>query len=426
MKTSEQWRREFELGKYDETLAFLYGSTAVLQQRRRYLALLARFEREFGPRGVALISAPGRSEIGGNHTDHQRGRVIAAAASLDMVAAVAKNDTGTVRIRSAGHRMITLRTEALSKRAGEQGRSIALVRGVLARMRKYGVQTGGFDAVIHSEVPRGAGLSSSAAFVILIGSAVNQLYAGGRFSPVELAKIGKYAENEYFGKPSGLLDQLACACGGFVALDFQDEEAPAVERIECDFSRLGLAVMIQNAGGSHAGLTDEYAAVTEEMRQVAACFSKEVLSEVSEQAFFSRLSALRRTVSDRALLRAIHFFEENGRVPEQAAALRAGDAERFCALVRASGRSSFMQLQNVCPANPKERSLALALALSERILQGQGAVRVHGGGFAGTVQAFVPETLAQTYRREMERVFGAHSCYRLNIRPAGGFALPED
>ena len=426
MKTSEQWRREFELGKYDETLAFLYGSTAVLQQRRRYLALLARFEREFGPRGVALISAPGRSEIGGNHTDHQRGRVIAAAASLDMVAAVAKNDTGTVRIRSAGHRMITLRTEALSKRAAEQGRSIALVRGVLARMRKYGVQTGGFDAVIHSEVPRGAGLSSSAAFVILIGSAVNQLYAGGRFSPVELAKIGKYAENEYFGKPSGLLDQLACACGGFVALDFQDEEAPAVERIECDFSRLGLAVMIQNAGGSHAGLTDEYAAVTEEMRQVAACFSKEVLSEVSEQAFFSRLSALRRTVSDRALLRAIHFFEENGRVSEQATALRAGDAERFCALVRASGRSSFMQLQNVCPANPKERSLALALALSERILQGQGAVRVHGGGFAGTVQAFVPETLAQTYRREMERVFGAHSCYRLNIRPAGGFALPED
>ena len=426
MKTSEQWRREFELGKYDETLAFLYGSTAVLQQRRRYLALLARFEREFGPRGVALISAPGRSEIGGNHTDHQRGRVIAAAASLDMVAAVAENDTGTVRIRSAGHRMITLRTEALSKRAAEQGRSIALVRGVLARMRKYGVQTGGFDAVIHSEVPRGAGLSSSAAFVILIGSAVNQLYAGGRFSPVELAKIGKYAENEYFGKPSGLLDQLACACGGFVALDFQDEEAPAVERIECDFSRLGLAVMIQNAGGSHAGLTDEYAAVTEEMRQVAACFSKEVLSEVSEQAFFSRLSALRRTVSDRALLRAIHFFEENGRVSEQAAALRAGDAERFCALVRASGRSSFMQLQNVCPANPKERSLALALALSERILQGQGAVRVHGGGFAGTVQAFVPETLAQTYRREMERVFGAHSCYRLNIRPAGGFALPED
>ena len=426
MKTSEQWRREFELGKYDETLAFLYGSTAVLQQRRRYLALLARFEREFGPRGVALISAPGRSEIGGNHTDHQRGRVIAAAASLDMVAAVAKNDTGTVRIRSAGHRMITLRTEALSKRAAEQGRSIALVRGVLARMRKYGVQTGGFDAVIHSEVPRGAGLSSSAAFVILIGSAVNQLYAGGRFSPVELAKIGKYAENEYFGKPSGLLDQLACACGGFVALDFQDEEAPAVERIECDFSRLGLAVMIQNAGGSHAGLTDEYAAVTEEMRQVAACFSKEVLSEVSEQAFFSRLSVLRRTVSDRALLRAIHFFEENGRVSEQATALRAGDAERFCALVRASGRSSFMQLQNVCPMNPKERSLALALALSERILQGQGAVRVHGGGFAGTVQAFVPETLAQTYRREMERVFGAHSCYRLNIRPAGGFALPED
>lgn len=240
MKTSEQWRREFELGKYDETLAFLYGSTAVLQQRRRYLALLARFEREFGPRGVALISAPGRSEIGGNHTDHQRGRVIAAAASLDMVAAVAKNDTGTVRIRSAGHRMITLRTEALSKRAAEQGRSIALVRGVLARMRKYGVQTGGFDAVIHSEVPRGAGLSSSAAFVILIGSAVNQLYAGGRFSPVELAKIGKYAENEYLESPADCWISWPAPVGALWRWTFRTRRLPPWNASNVIFPASGL------------------------------------------------------------------------------------------------------------------------------------------------------------------------------------------
>jgi len=410
-------------GALDGTLRSLYGDGFLLQ-REKYLALLDRFKREFGLCDeAALFSAPGRSEIGGNHTDHQLGRVLAAAVTMDTRAAAAPRSDNAVCIRSKGYPPLRLSLDRLDPRPGETNGSTALVRGIAERLRTDGWKIGGFDACIESDVPKGSGLSSSAAFSILICTIFSGLFNEGEIPPVEQALASKYAENVHFGKPSGLMDQLASAVGGFVAIDFADPEKPEIERVECNLAANGYAVCIVNAGGSHANLTPEYAAIPAEMGEVARRFGKQFLRQVDEAEFYAALPKLRGAVPDRALLRAMHFFAENERVPKQVRALKEGDMEAFRLLMNESGRSSFEYLQNVCPSDPNERGLALALAVSERMLKGEGAWRVHGGGFAGTIQALVPLKRVAAYSEEIERVFGAGSCYRFAVRPAGGVQL---
>lgn len=425
MLTTAAWKQRLTEGACDNELQMLYGKEAVPAQRSRRIALLDTFRKAFGEKEVILISTPGRSEIGGNHTDHQGGRVLAASVSLDVLAVASPNGTDEIRLRSAGYSPVTIRLDTLEPQPKEKNTSASLSRGVAARLTQLGANVGGFDAVIESDVPRGSGLSSSAAYTVLIGSIINTLFAGGKFSPADIAIAAKFAENNFFGKPSGLLDQLACASGGFTMMDFKVADAPVVERIDCDFDAMGLVVFIQNAGGSHANLTPEYAAVPQEMRTVAAALGKTILSEVSPDTFYQNAAKIRGKVGDRAILRAMHFYAEDARVPFEGAALRNQDTERFLELVRESGKSSFEVLQNVCPSDSAERSVALAIAWSEKLLNGKGATRVHGGGFAGTIQAFVPKELAETYQSEMEAMFGKDTCYRLRVRPVGAYCMKE-
>jgi len=413
--------REIRAGVLDDALAPLYGADGVCAQRPRYANALTGFERAFSAREDAVFfSAPGRSEIGGNHTDHQLGRVLASAVTLDVIAAAAPRADDAVYLRSKGYAPMRLSLDRLEPVEGEKNTSAALVRGIAAKLAGAGRGFGGFDAWIESDVPAGSGLSSSAAFGVLIGTIFSGLYNEGAIPPVELALAAKHAENAFFGKPSGLMDQLACAVGGMVAIDFAHPERPEVERVACDLRALGYAIVVVNAGGSHAGLTAEYAAIPLEMGMVARQFGKTVLREVEPERFYASLGSLRGKAPDRALLRATHFFAENARVPKLVEAFRAGDGEAIRALMIESGRSSAEYLQNVCPSNPAERSVALALALSERLLDGIGAWRVHGGGFAGTVQALVPLDRLDDYETEMERAFGKGCCYRLSVRPVGG------
>ena len=410
-------------GELDDALRYLYGD-ALESQKQKYIALTNAFESAFGESDDAvLFSAPGRSEIGGNHTDHQLGRVLAATVTMDTRAVVAPRADNIVRIHSQGYTPLCVSLDHLSPDSTEENASEALVRGIAERFMQTGRSIGGFDAVTASDVPKGSGLSSSAAFSILVSTIFSELYNDGKISPVEQALASKYAENRHFGKPSGLMDQLACAVGGFVAIDFEQPEEPKIEKIDCDLSALGYGICIVNCGGNHADLTHEYAAVTKDMREVAQYFGKTVLREVEESAFYAALGQLRKSVSDRAILRAMHFFGDNARVPHQAEALKNKDIETFRRLMNDSGKSSFMLLQNVCPTDSSERGLALALALSERMLAGKGAWRVHGGGFAGTILALVPLETMPAYQAEMERVFGQGCCYRFAVRPVGGVKI---
>jgi len=416
-------RNRLMSGDLDDTLLYLYGD-ALEAQKVKYAALADAFEGAFGDSDdAALFSAPGRSEIGGNHTDHQLGRVLAAAVTMDTRAVVAPRSDRIVRIHSQGYTPLCVSLDNLSPNASEENASEALVRGIAERFAQIGYQIGGFDAVTASDVPKGSGLSSSAAFSILVSTIFSELYNAGRISPVEQALASKYAENKHFGKPSGLMDQLACAVGGFIAIDFEQPEEPKIEKIDCDLSALGYAICIVNCGGNHADLTPEYAAVTKEMGDVARYFGKTVLREVDESLFYASLGQLRKSVSDRSILRAMHFFGDNARVPEQAAALKRNDIETFRQLMNESGNSSFTMLQNVCPTDASERGLALALALSQRMLEGKGAWRVHGGGFAGTIQALVPLNMVAAYQAEMEKAFGQGCCYRFAVRPVGGVRI---
>lgn len=410
-------------GELDDALRYLYGD-ALESQKQKYIALTNAFESAFGESDDAvLFSAPGRSEIGGNHTDHQLGRVLAATVTMDTRAVVAPRADNIVRIHSQGYTPLCVSLDHLSPDSTEENASEALVRGIAERFMQTGRSIGGFDAVTASDVPKGSGLSSSAAFSILVSTIFSELYNDGKISPVEQALASKYAENRHFGKPSGLMDQLACAVGGFVAIDFEQPEEPKIEKIDCDLSALGYGICIVNCGGNHADLTHEYAAVTKDMSEVAQYFGKTVLREVDESAFYAALGQLRKSVSDRAILRAMHFFGDNARVPHQAEALKNKDIETFRQLINDSGKSSFMLLQNVCPTDSSERGLALALALSERMLAGKGAWRVHGGGFAGTILALVPLETMPAYQAEMERVFGQGCCYRFAVRPVGGVKI---
>ena len=382
------------------------------------------FAAVFGAAPQRYFSAPGRTEIGGNHTDHQRGRVLAAAVNLDTVAAVAVNGTNTIRVQSEGYPLCQIDLGNLSIAKEEVNTTAALVRGIAARFTQLGHRIGGFDAYCRSTVLPGSGLSSSAAFEVLMGTILNHLFCGSRVSAPQVAQIGQYAENVYFGKPCGLMDQTASAVGNLVSIDFADPANPLIHPVAFDFSACGHTLCIIDTHASHADLTDEYAAIPVEMAQVSRYFGKDVLSQIPAERFWAELPQLRQSCSHRALLRAIHFFRENDRVPMQVDALEQGDFSRFLQLVRESGRSSYCLLQNVIPTGATAgQDVALALALCEELLQQQGACRVHGGGFAGTVQAFVPNHLLDAFRQGIDAVLGSGACLVLQIRPEGGIEL---
>ena len=373
-------------------------------------ALDAGFAACFGGAPERYFSAPGRTEIGGNHTDHQRGRVLAAAVNLDTVAAVRVNGSDLIRIQSKGYPMCQVDIRELTPVEGEINSTPALIRGVAARFAQLGCRVAGFDAYVESTVLPGSGLSSSAAYEVLIGTIINHLFFEGKVSQPEIAMIGQYAENVFFGKPCGLMDQMASAVGNLVNIDFFDKDNPAIHPVSFDFASCGHALCIIDSGADHADLTDEYAAVPGEIKAVAAYFGKEVLTQIAESDFYAAIPALRKTCGDRAVMRCIHFYQENARVPKQVAALEQGDFDAFLQLIKESGRSSWMYLQNVIPAGYKaHQDVAVSLALCEHYLQGKGAFRVHGGGFAGTVQAFVPFELLDSFRAGIDAALGEGS-----------------
>ncbi len=400
-------------------LDMLYGSKAACQQQR-YKEACGRFAALYGGRPDIFVSAPGRSELGGNHTDHQHGIVLTAAVDLDTIAAVCRQSDPVIEICSEGYAPFLVDLERLLPVADEAGNSAAIVRGVAAAFSSRGYNTGGFKAYVTSDVLPGSGLSSSASFEVLIGAIMSHLYNGGSVPAAEIAKIGQFAENEFFGKPCGLQDQMACALGGVSYIDFKDTTAPVYESIDFGLSAHGFALCITNTGGSHDNLTGEYAAIPGEMGTIAQNFGQRWLRFCDEQEVVSRLPELRAACGDRAVLRALHFFRENRRPQEMAAALRKGDFAEFLRVVNESGRSSFEYLQNVSvSATPESQPVGIGLALSERLLEGRGAWRVHGGGFAGTIQAYVPTDMVETYRNAMEAVFGSGCCYVLSFRSSG-------
>ena len=398
----------------------LYGEREgmLVAQISRYTNIVRRHESIFHTeKPVHLISAPGRTEIGGNHTDHNRGRVLAAAVNLDTLAAVSPRDDLQVHLHSEGYAPVTVDLSDLAMKPEEKETTASLIRGVAARMAELGYPIGGFDAAVTSNVASGSGLSSSAAFEVMICAILDRLYGKGEMDAVERARISQYAENVYFGKPSGLLDQMASSVGGLVTVDFL-EDNPEVRPLQYDFAKRGYALVVVATGGSHADLTADYAAIPAEMKQVAACFGAPYLRTVRREEFLAAIPELRGKVSDRAILRANHFYQENSRVERQVKALLADDLESFFREIIASGRSSYMYLQNVY-ARPDEQNLSLALALAEILLDGCGAWRVHGGGFAGTTLNFVPADRQKFFVEKMESVFGKGSCHLLDIRPVG-------
>ncbi len=410
-------------GLYDENLKSVYVTDeAVQSQKPRYVETLNNFGELFGyDRDVSIMSAPGRTEVCGNHTDHNNGKVLAASINLDAIAVVAKNDDNIVRVQSKGHKINVVDLDDLVPNEANFGTSTTLVRGVLAGIKNLGYTVSGFDAYTTSDVMGGSGLSSSAAFEVLLGSVLSYMFNDGKISAVDIAKVAQYSENVFFGKPCGLLDQMASSVGTFVTIDFKSTKDPVIKKIDFDFSKSGHSLCIVDTHGNHSDLTDDYAAVRTEMESVAKALGKNVLREVSYEEFFDSLPELTKKVNDRAILRAIHFFNENKRVEKAVACLENNDFEGFKQVIIESGHSSFMLNQNVySPKTPTEQKVSLALAISSEILDDKGAWRVHGGGFAGTIQAFVPNELLDTYKKTVEGVFGEGSCHVLIIRPVGG------
>ena len=425
MATSRQLREQIAAGRWDAALAALYGGSekVLARQRSRYGAALEQFELYYGPgRQVQIYSAPGRTELGGNHTDHQHGYGLAGAVTLDLVAVASRNEDGFIRVKSRGFNKLDVidLTEA-EPQQGESTHSASLIRGIAEGFRAKGCDVGGFDAYTASDVLRGSGLSSSAAFEMGMAMILNTEYGCGLDAPA-LARICQFAENTYFGKPSGLLDQLTSAVGGVLFADFADPTAPKIEKIHADgVLPEGMTLCVTDTRASHSELTGEFAAIRNEMEAVAACLGGKVLGEVDEKRFWQELPRLREQCGDRAVLRAIHYFEENARTLAQRAALAAGDFAAFARLVEKSGHSSFECCQNVyCASSPKHQGLSVALAISQSILAGTGgAWRMQGSGFAGTIQAFVPDALIKRYCAAMEALFGPGCCYLLSLREQG-------
>ena len=425
MATSAQRRQEIQSGVWDSLLSRLYGpSEAVLaRQRVRWCAALAEFERYFGPgRQAHLYTAPGRAELGGNHTDHQHGYGLAAAVNLALVGVASRNEDNYIRVKSWGfNKLDVIDLDQPNPQASESTHSASLIRGLAEGFASMGKQIGGYDAYTASDVLRGSGLSSSAAFEMAMGSMMNEEFHC-ELTPIQVARLGQYAENIYFGKPSGMLDQLTSALGGVIFADFEDTESPRIEKIHADgLLPEGMVLCVTDTRGSHSELTAEFAAIRREMENVAGCFGCKVLGQVSESDFWAQLPMVRAVCGDRACLRAVHFFEENARTLAEDRALRAGDFDRFLSLVRQSGHASFALCQNVyCASTPARQELSVALALSQHILEGTGgAWRMQGGGFAGTIQAFVPRECLEHYCAAMESVFGPGSCHLLTLREQG-------
>jgi len=412
-------------------ISHLYGSDPGIlsRQTRRWDTLLEKFHSKFGTADRRIFSTPGRTEIGGNHTDHNHGKVLAASINLDSIAAAAKSPEEKIVVHSEGYtEPFCVNLDDLAPASAERGTTTALVRGIAARFQQLGYRIGGFNACVTSDVLVGSGLSSSASVEVLIATIMNALYNDGRIDPQTIALIGQYSENAYFGKPCGLMDQTACATGGMIKIDFKDPLTPRVERFDFDFAGAGYSMLVVDTGGHHADLTEEYASIPREMKSVAAQFGKEWCRDISREDILKNVRRLRTAVGDRAVSRALHFIDENERVDNEAAALRKGDVETFLRLVTESGRSSYQLLQNCYAAgNASEQGVALGLALTEQFLRktGPGAYRVHGGGFAGTILAFLPHESAGKYIAFMESAFTAGCVKQLTIRSIGTTCLME-
>lgn len=425
MKNTRILLSEFQNQIHNDLLTDIYVDPDKLPyQVNRYKNAIKTYEKAFGSGEIAIYSAPGRSEIGGNHTDHQNGEVLAASINNDAIAIVGGLDEPLVKILSDGYDIITVNLSDLEKKEAEKGTTLSLIKGVLAGMQQHGYSLGGFQAYITSDVLIGAGLSSSAAFETIIGTIISGLYNDMKISPIEIAIIGQYAENVYFGKPCGLMDQMACSVGGLVHIDFANPEKPLVKQVEFDLNAHGYSLCITDTKGSHADLTEDYAAIPAEMKKAAACFGKEVLRDVSKAELLANLNKIREEVNDRAALRAIHFVEENERVQREVNALQTDDFTGFLDMVKSSGDSSFKYLQNVYTSHDAaHQNVSIALAASDCILGKNGVSRVHGGGFAGTIQAFVKNTAVPEYKAAMDGIFGEGSCNVLKIRKYGGIKV---
>ena len=414
-------------GGLDKSLAELYGDDKIITARARALDAVEKFEELYGSdRDAYLFSIPGRTELSGNHTDHNLGRVIAASVDVDVLAVASPCAGSVIRLASEGYGEDCVDFDAYAfPKTDLYGTSKSIIAGMVSGFKANGYAVCGFDAYVTSDVPRGSGLSSSAAFEVTVGAILSSLANGGEVNSVEIAKISKYAENEFFGKPCGLMDQLACAVGGIISIDFADPADPAIEASDADLTAMGYRICIVNTGGNHADLTPDYAAVPSEMKMVAAHFGKKVLRELEPEQIMAELDALRAEVGDRAVLRAIHFFKENERVSRQAEALKNGDIQGFLQGALESGRSSFCYLQNVYTTkNPSEQGISLALCLADNLLSGKkAAFRVHGGGFAGTIQAIMPETLVAEFRATMDSAFGEGATTVLNVRQKGAVKI---
>ncbi len=427
MKPISVWKQELTDGTHTDRLASLYccAPEQTPAQAARYAAVLDGLEKTFGSHTEAgLYSAPGRTEIGGNHTDHQHGRVLAGSVNIDMIAAAGPNSLNQLRVQSEGYDLCVIDLADLTTRKEEENTSAAILRGECAAFVQRGAALSGLDVYISSNVPKGSGVSSSAAFEVLIGVILNDLFMTEKVSPIAIAQIGQWAENVYFGKPCGLMDQMASSVGNIITIDFADPAHPDVEPVAVDFSKAGLALCILDSGADHADLTDEYAAIPTDCRAVAAVCGGEVLRDVPFETFISKIPECRKACGDRAVLRAFHIYADNDRVAKQVAALRSGDFDTFLALVNESGNSSWEYLQNVIPAGYKEhQEVGVTIAAAKHLLGDCGAVRVHGGGFAGTAQAFVPLDMLDEFKVGMEAILGEGHCHILSIRPEGGAVL---
>lgn len=407
-------------GNFDKSFTMLYGDAAAAA--KRYAAACESFEKLYPVSGdIRLFSAPGRTEVGGNHTDHQHGSILAGSVNLDVIAVVSLNDDGKIRIKSEGFDMDVIEADDFAKKENELGRAASLIRGVCSRFKEMGCDIKGFNAYTTSNVLKGSGLSSSAAFEVLLGNIVDGLFGQGKTDAVTIAKIGQYAEREYFGKPCGLLDQMASSLGGFTYADFNDPQNPITESIELDIKSFGYTLCVVDTGGNHANLTQDYADITVECKNISNALGVDFLRDADTDKFYSSIAELRAKHGDRAVLRAFHFFNEQERVLSQREMLKNGNFEAFLQMVNASGQSSFDYLQNLYSTSAvAEQGLSLAIALTKQFLNGKGACRVHGGGFAGTIQCYIPTEMFVSYKNMIEQAFGKGSCCELNVRPVGG------
>ena len=425
MKQLTKLMEEMKQGVYRDTLKDIYIDESVIaHQEERYVKAMAEYQKLYGDREVEVYSAPGRSEVGGNHTDHQHGMVLATSINLDAIAIVNKNEDMTVRVVSEGYDMIVIDANDVEKVDKEEGTSIGLIRGVLAGLKERGYKIGGFNAYATSDVLVGAGLSSSAAFEVVVGTIISGLYNDMKINSVEIAQISQYAENVFFKKPCGLMDQMACSVGGMVNIDFKDPTKPIVKKVPTEFEKYDYSLCIVDTKGDHVDLTDDYAMIPSEMKKVANFLGEDYLRDCDSNEFYIRLDEIREAVGDRPVLRAIHFFNEEHNVKNAVSSLENGKFVEFLDAIRKSGNSSFKYLQNVYTTRDiQHQNISVALALSESLLRNYGVCRVHGGGFAGTIQAFVKNDFVSNYKEFINKIFGENSCHVLKVRKYGGIKV---